>query len=868
MIGQTISHYKILEHLGGGGMGVVYKAQDLKLDRSVALKFLPPELTRDPEAKLRFIHEAKAASALDHPNICVVHEIGEIVDDQIFICMAYYEGETLKKKIERGPLPLHDAIDIALQVARGLQAAHEAGMVHRDVKPANIMVTAKGEAKILDFGVAKLAGQAVLTKTGSTVGTAAYASPEQTRGEEVDRRSDIFSLGVVLYEMITVHRPFRGEHEAAVMYSITNETPEPLARYKADVPDELQRVIDKSLAKEKGDRYQHIDEVLVDLRSCSTSTSRLGAQAQRPAVLIRTKRRLFWYGAAAGLAALTLVAYFLVPREEEPTSRLKMIAVLPFENLGPAEDDYFADGLTDEITSRLSLIGTLGVISRTSSMQYKKTSKTLPVVAKELGVDYILEGTIRWVKTGGSQRIRITPQLIKVSGDVHLWADNIDRTLDDIFAVQTEIATRVVTSLDIVLGEGEKSAIGAIPTKNLEAYQAYLRGLSFGQRYERLSVETAIEMFDRAVRLDSSFALAYAQLSSAHLNFYWEGYGHTNERLAAAKKCLDKAFALQRELPEAYLALGWYYYRGYRDYDRALEALAVAEKKLPNNSEVLDCIAAIWRRQGKFEEAAELWKKAFELNPQASDVPLEIGNTLLALGMYTDAEAYYDRSISLLPDQASAYGAKAWMYVRWNGDTRKSRSELERIPWQYHPWFWLAGLDTYERNYQAALDRLEDAADRTHEDQTSIIPVSLLRGLLYRFMNDSVHSCVAFDSARVFLEAEIKKRPDDYRLHSSLGIVYAGLGSTEKAIREAQLAVAQLPLTLDHMDGTLPLLQLAQVYTMVGEYDAALDKLEYLLSLRAPKWTTTPILRLEPIYDPLRSNPRFQALVAKAELLP
>jgi serine/threonine protein kinase len=225
-------------------MGVVYKAQDLKLDRPVALKFLPPELTRDPEAKLRFTHEAKAASALDHPNICVVHEIDETADEQIFICMGYYEGETLKKKLERTPLPINDAIGIALQVARGLQAAHEAGMVHRDVKPANIIVTAKGEAKILDFGLAKLAGQAVLTKTGSAVGTTAYASPEQTRGEEVDRRSDIFSFGVVLYEMITGQRPFRGEHEAAAMYSITNEAPEPLARYKAGVSEELQRMIE------------------------------------------------------------------------------------------------------------------------------------------------------------------------------------------------------------------------------------------------------------------------------------------------------------------------------------------------------------------------------------------------------------------------------------------------------------------------------------------------------------------------------------------------------------------------------------------------------------------------------------------------
>jgi eukaryotic-like serine/threonine-protein kinase len=865
MVGTTVSHYKILEHLGGGGMGVVYRAHDTRLNRTVALKFLPPELTRDPEAKKRFIHEAQAASSLDHNNICTVYDVDESPEGQIFIVMAYYDGETLKKRIDRGPLKIDHAIDVAEQVAQGLAKAHGHGMVHRDVKPANIMITADGVAKIVDFGLAKLASRSVLTKAGTTLGTVAYMSPEQARGDPTDHRTDIWSLGVVLYEMVTGQLPFKGDYENAIIYSILNAQPEPMTALRTAVPMELEKIVQKSLSKDPRERYQHVDELLVDLRSCSKVTLQTTAQTQRPTVPLQRGKRLLRYAAVGALVALALVAYFLVPREEGRRFPYKKIAVLPFENLGSAEDEYFADGLTDEITSRLSSISTLGVISRTSSMQYKRTSKTLPVVAKELGVDYILEGTIRWVKTGGSQRIRITPQLIKVSGDVHLWADNIDRTIDDIFAVQTEIATRVVKSLDIVLGESEKDAIEAIPTHNLEAYQTYLRGLSYLHRSERLNIGMAIEIFHRAVQLDTTFALAYARLSYAHLYYFWLGYDRTKERLASAKECLDRAFALQGELPEASITLGYYYYYGYRDYDRALGAFSDAENKLPNNRDVLSAVAYIWRRQGKFAASAERLKRALELDPQAADLSLELGNTLGTQGLYAEGVVYLNRSIDLLPDQEGAYAWKAEMYLAWCGDTKKGRNELERIPSKYQPWVDLTWIDIYERKYQSALDRLDRAPVRTSVDQQWIVPVSQLRGIVYRFMNDQMRSRASFDSARVFLESEIKKRPDDYRLHQSLGVVYAGLGRSAEAVREAELAAEQLPLSVDALFGLRPIVSLAQVYIMVGKYDAALDKLEYLLSLRAPRWITPPILRLDPIYDPLRSNPRFQALLAKGE---
>jgi non-specific serine/threonine protein kinase len=862
MIGTTVSHYKILEKLGEGGMGVVYKAHDTKLDRLVALKFLPQQFTVGDEDKARFLQEAKAISALNHPNIATIHDIDE-VEGQKFLVLEYIPGGTLKSKLkylksEDKEFSLAEVLDYGIQAAEALGHAHRHQIIHRDVKTDNLMLTEEGMVKLTDFGLAKLRGSVQVTKTGTTVGTAAYMSPEQIRGEETDHRSDIFSLGVVLFELLTSHMPFRGEFETALSYSILNENPPAVKSLRKDAPASLEKIINRCLEKEKTKRYQSADDTVADLR-------KVQHEILRPInVQKKTKKLALIVGTGIIVIAMIVLAYFLVSHEEKPASRLKMIAVLPFENLGPAEDEYFADGLTDEITSRLSSISNLGVISRTSSIQYKKTSKTLPVVAKELGVDYILEGTIRWEKAGGTQRIRITPQLIKVSGDVHLWADNIDRTLDDIFAVQTEIATRVVTSLDIVLSENEKRDIELIPTKNLEAYQAYLRGLSFQDRLERPNVETAIEMFHRAVELDSTFALAYARLSMAHVQYFWLGFDATKERVSLAKQCLDRAFALQGELPEAYTALGYYYFHGYRNYDRALEAFAVAEKKLPNNSELLASDAWIWRRQGKLEQALERLKKAFELDPQSANLASNMGFTLLALGVYADAEVYYDRSISLLRDQSRAYREKADLYLLWHGDTKKSRSELERVPTQYYPWASLTWLDIYERNYESALDRLDHAPVSTSIGQRSVTPVSQLRGLIYRFMKDTVRSHASFDSARVFLESETKKRPDDFRLHQSLGIVYAGLGRTEEAVRESKLAVEQLPISLDAMDGVNLLISLARVYVMVGEYDAALDKLEYLISLHAPKSITAPILRLDPIYDPLRSNPRFQKLLARA----
>jgi serine/threonine protein kinase len=510
MIGKTVSHYKVFEKLGGGGMGVVYKAEDTRLKRTVALKFLPPTLTSDLEAKERFIHEAQAASALQHNNICVVYDIDETPDGQMFISMEYLEGETLKKKIERGPLKVEEAIDFAVQVAHGLAKAHEHGIVHRDVKPANIMVTTDGVAKIVDFGLAKLSGRTMLTKTGSTLGTAAYMSAEQARGEPADHRTDIWSLGVVLYEMLTGKRPFDAEYENALLYAILNSEPEPITAVRTGVQRELERIVSKCLAKSPAERYQHIDELVVDLRMIHPITASLAHAATRTGV-VRSRRirtRVLLTGIA--LVVVALGAWFFLGRESGELSQLrkKSIAVLPFSPFGRSFDDsVFADGIHDDILTQLSKISGLRVIARTSMVLYRDSKKTPLQIGDDLDVGYLLEGSTR--RSGG--KIRITAQLINTADEGHLWAETYDRNDADVFAVQSDIAQRISSSMEAVLSPAEKAAVEEIPTRSTEAYNYYLQGKHYWENYiDSAGNAKAAEFFEKAAEKDPTFTQAFA----------------------------------------------------------------------------------------------------------------------------------------------------------------------------------------------------------------------------------------------------------------------------------------------------------------------------------------------------------------------
>ena len=414
--GTQVGHYRIIDKIGAGGMGEVYLAEDTKLDRHVALKFLPSDCCRDEGIRARFQREAQAAAKLNHPNIVDIHEVSDY-RGRPFIAMEYVEGLPLNTHIKEEAPALGKTVELAIQICEGLAKAHEAGIVHRDIKPANILIDRDGRARILDFGLATIKGVDKLTKTGSTMGTLSYMSPEQTRGEVLDERSDIFSFGVVLYEMITGQLPFKGDHEPAVIFAIGFEDPEPLARYKTGVPNELQRIVSKALAKSKDERYQHADDLLADLRTFSKQDLLSPGGKPRGDVWNR------YVVASAAAVILVIAGYWLATTyirhgAGSPESRRKMLAVLPFTNLGAPDQEYFADGMTEEITTCLAGLSGLGIISRTSSMQYKNTDKSLKQIGKELGADYILEGTIRWEKKESESRVRISPQLIRVSDDL------------------------------------------------------------------------------------------------------------------------------------------------------------------------------------------------------------------------------------------------------------------------------------------------------------------------------------------------------------------------------------------------------------------------------------------------------------------
>jgi TolB-like protein/tRNA A-37 threonylcarbamoyl transferase component Bud32/Flp pilus assembly protein TadD len=872
MIGKTISHYKILEKLGEGGMGVIYKARDTKLKRTLALKFLPPELTRDSEAKKRFLHEAQAAAALEHQNICNIYEIDES-EDQIFIVMGYVEGLNLKEKIDSGPLKIGEAIDIAVQAAEGLQEAHGKGVVHRDIKSANIMINEKGQVKILDFGLAKLKGQTRLTKEGFRLGTAAYMSPEQSQGEDIDCRSDIWSLGVVLYEMISGQLPFKGEYEPAMIYSIMNEDPEPLTALRTRVPMELERIINKALSKDPRERYQHAEDLLVDLRrlkkefkpEVKSAKKELGQKLSK-----KTSRKILLLGSLILVAIFIVFAFLLFngidkkePLKTGVINQVRKIAVLPFVNMSTDKDqEYFCDGISEELMNRLAKLSGFRVTARTSAFSLKGKNLDIPSIGKRLKVDIILEGSVR--KEGN--RLRITAKLIKVPDGFQLWSDTYDRLMKDVFAIQDEISFSIVEKLKVSLLKEESSELKTRPTNNVEAYNFYLRGISYYNRgYDDKDLRLAVRMFEKAIARDPDFALAYAWLAKAFMNLYWfEPYDDTDYiLLAKARSAVDKAFKLSPGLPEAHVALGEYYYHGHIDYDHALEQFKIAQKSLKNNTELLDGIAAIQRRQGKWEQSVLNFRKSLEINLLSHTTAHDLGHNYVYLRRYQEAENTYNRVLSLVPDFLYTYYWKIRLYLLWQGSIEKAFKVLAEAPDTIHTSDYynivktLVQLYVYKGEYKKALKQLTFFSDDIDKE--------IWRAWIYGLLKQTELEKKHYDSARVILEKFVRENPEyTGRSHSVFGLIYAGLGRKEEAIREGKRAVELFPITEDALfRGPDNLLNLAYIYLMVGEYDLAIDQLEFLLSIPSP--ISIPLLRIDPTWDRLHLHPRFQKLLKGKE---
>jgi serine/threonine protein kinase/Tfp pilus assembly protein PilF len=639
MLGRTISHYRIVEKLGAGGMGAVYKAIDEQLNRHVAVKVLPSDAQSDEE-RTRFLQEARAASALDHPNICTIFDAGEF-DGQLYIAMACYDGETLRQRIGRGALPVSEAVAIARQVAEGLLRAHEAGVVHRDIKPANIIITSRGVAKILDFGLARISSEPRITRPQTTLGTPAYMSPEQIRGES-DLRSDIWSFGVVLYEMLTGQRPFAGETAHSIMFAILHSDPKPVSSIWPTVPRWLDQIVLHMLAKEPRDRYQSFAEVLRDLDAQQSDTQLRSAS---------------------------------VPRMRETPS----IAVLPFADMSPQRDqEYFCDGIAEELLNALSKLHDLRVASRTSSFQFKGSAADIRAIAEKLNVEHVLEGSVR--KAG--DKVRVTAQLIGARDGFPLWSDRFDRSLDDIFEIQEEIAQKIVDALRVTLTEREKQAIEKQSTNDIRAYEFYLRGRRFLYQFRRNHFEMARQMFTRAIEIDPQYALGHSGLAdcASLLYMFFEA---TPANLEQAGRASERAIELDPSLAEGYVS------RGVakslrRDFAGAVTDFETALSLNPRSFEAYYFYARACLVQGQLRKSADLFERASQMRPDDYQSPLLAGPIYIALGEREKGEEVYRRGLAIAeqqlainPDDARALylGAAGWIDL---DEPQKARDWLAR----------------------------------------------------------------------------------------------------------------------------------------------------------------------------------------------
>ena len=868
--------YTLERELGRGGMATVFLARDLKHDRPVALKVLHPELsaTLGPE---RFLREIRLAARLQHPHILTVLDSGDTTG-RLWFTMPYVEGETLRARLTREKqLPVGDALRIAREAATALDYAHRHGVIHRDIKPENLLLTTDGQVLVADFGIGQVlegAGDAErLTETGMIVGTPAYMSPEQAAGERgLDGRSDIYSLGTVLYEMLAGEPPFTGPNAQSIAAKrITGDVPS-LRRARPTVPEEVERTVFQALASFPADRHASAAELARALEVTATTESRLqqtvpvsaaataAAPARRGINLRRPVTAALLVGFLIGVGVLFAWRRGHGPVAGETGER--RVAVIPFENLGDSTDAYFADGITDAVRGKLTGLPGMRITASNSSRQYRGTTKSPQEIGRELGVDYILVGNVRWQKSAGASRVQVSPELIEVATAEARWQQPFDAALTDVFQVQADIAGRVAQALDVAIGSREET-LADRPTRNLQAYDAYLKGQArFTAGPSPVNLRQAVDLFERAVALDSGFVDAWVGLSLASALLYSNG-APSPQVADRARTAADRALTLDAKDPDAYWALGGYYRLVVGVDAKAVEQYAKGLALVPGHPDLLRGLGLAEVGLGRWEDAVATLRKSQQLDPRSAGTAGVLANALLWLRRYDEALEASDRAAALSPSAINIVEGKAMIHIA-RGDLAAAKKVLATPPPDVDLPAFVAYMATYwdlywplDAEQRALVKRLTPSAFDNDAGTWGLAVAGV-----YEVEGDRRRAAAYGDSARAAFEQQLTATPDDPQRRVLHGLALAYMGRKDAAIRQAESGAALAPVTGDATGGAYYQHQLVRIYILVGEHEKALDRLERLL--KQPYYLSPGWLKLDPTFDPLRKNPRFQRLVESA----
>jgi eukaryotic-like serine/threonine-protein kinase len=882
--------YVIEREIGAGGMATVYLARDLRHDRPVALKVLDADLTWGigPE---RFLREIRTTANLSHPHILPLFDSG-VAGEVLWYVMPYVAGESLRARLTReNQLPVDDALRITRDVADALSYAHAHGVVHRDVKPENILLEA-GHAVIADFGIARATETAVrpgavagLTGTGVVVGTPAYMSPEQAAGgKELDGRSDLYSLGCVLYEMLAGHPPFTGPTSESVVYQHLAAEPPRITGIRPAVPAGVAMALERALAKTPADRFHPaalFAEALGHADSGATPTPPPG-DGLDPGGGRRASSRSAWKKsgvAVVGLAVLLGMAVLLgtgmvlgwwpvagTGAAGDGGHPRTAVAVLPFENLsGDGPYGYFAAGLHDELLSQLARAGSLSVRGRTSVMGYAGTTKPLRVIADELAVGTIVEGSVQVV----GDRLRVVIQLMDAATDEHLWADSYDRTLDDAFQVQSEIARQIVRAVGTSLPGAEASRLPAAPTDNPAAYQLYLRGIEYDRRPAALrsNWEIAQGFYERALALDSTFALAWAALSVVHGQMSFYRFDPSPERVAMQRKAAEAALRFAPDLPESHRAMGVYRYFAERDWHAALAEYRIALQGMPNDAGTLSRIAATHRRLGEWDLAISGFEAVLEVDPRNVGMAGELGFTLHFTRRYREGIAWYTKALELAPDAIEHDLQRGRAWLMWQGRLDSLHAVLRRHPEEadFSEWGsgsrWRAEVRFWSREPDSLLALVRRVPHPVFASMHAYLPTAIFAGWAHQLRGGGAAGHVAFEQGLALLDSAAVTIAEDWRVHAARGLALAGLGRRAEARDEARWLQESGVYRDDALLRPRAAEARARILAGIGDAEAAVEEVERLLA--EPSEVSVHTVRLDPLYDPIRADPRFRALLTR-----